>query len=56
MKPEELAKMASEANVKRLVLIHECNYAEPFDHCALLDELKRDYAGEAFSSRDSDVF
>ena len=56
MKPKELAELATEASVKRLVLIHECNYSEPYDNLALLNELKRDYTGEAFSSRDSDVF
>jgi ribonuclease BN (tRNA processing enzyme) len=56
MKPKELAQFASDAKVKKVVLIHECNYSVPYENEALLEELKRDYSGEAYSSRDADVF
>ena len=55
LKPQELAQFASDANVKKIVLIHECNYSDPYENEALLEELKRDYSGEAISSRDADV-
>jgi ribonuclease Z len=56
IKPVELAELATAAKVKKLVLYHECGYSEPFDHEALLEELKRYYKGEVISSRDADVF
>jgi ribonuclease BN (tRNA processing enzyme) len=56
MKPAELAELASEAKVKKLVLIHECGYIEPYHHEGLLQELKQFYDGEVISSRDADVF
>lgn len=56
MKPQELAQFASDANVKQLVLIHECNYSVPYRDEALLEELKRDYPGDAYSSRDADIY
>lgn len=56
MKPHELAGLASGANVKTLVLHHECNYSEPFDTEALLEEMRRVYDGNVISARDADVF
>lgn len=56
MKPSELAQLATEANVKTLVLHHECNYSDPFDPEALLREMKRQYSGNVISARDADVF
>jgi ribonuclease BN (tRNA processing enzyme) len=56
IKPRDLAEMASEANIKTLVLTHELNYSTPFDVDALLNEVKREYQGEVISSRDADVF
>lgn len=56
LKPLELAELAMEANVRQLVLMHELNYSNPFDPEALLEEIKRVYAGEVISSRDSDIY
>ena len=56
LKPQDLADLAFEANVKTLVLLHESNYSSPFDSEALLKEIKQFYKGEVFSSRDGDVF
>ena len=56
MKPTKLARLATEANVKTLVLHHECNYSDPFDPEALLNEMKKHYAGNVISARDADIF
>jgi ribonuclease Z len=56
MKPRDLAKLASEAEVKQLVLIHESNYSKPYDPLALVNEMKKEYSGKVSSSRDADVF
>jgi ribonuclease BN (tRNA processing enzyme) len=56
LKPRELAELASQANVRTLVLIHESNYSSPYDSEALLEEIKRFYRGEVHSSRDGDIF
>ena len=56
MKPSKLARLATEANVKTLVLHHECNYSEPFDPEALVHEMKKEYKGNVISARDADVF
>lgn len=56
LKPEELANLAAQANVKLLALLHESNYSSPYDPNALLDEIKQFYKGEVISSRDGDVF
>lgn len=56
MKPDELAQLATNANVKTLVLHHECNYSEPFDTDALLHEMKQVYDGNVISARDADIF
>ncbi len=56
LKPRELAQLATRANVKLLVLIHESNYSHPYHPNALLEEIKQFYAGEVISSRDGDVF
>lgn len=56
LKPQELAHLATEARVKKLVLIHESNYSIPFDPDALLNEIKKLYKGEVISSRDGDGF
>jgi ribonuclease Z len=56
IKPRELARLAKEANVKLLVLIHESNYSSPYDSDAILKEIKQFYDGNVISSRDGDVF
>lgn len=56
MKPDRLAELASSANVKTLVLHHECNYSDPFEPDALVNELKRVYDGHVISARDGDIF
>lgn len=56
MKPSDLAELATKANVKQLVLIHESNYSKPYDPLALLKEIKKIYASPVESSRDGDVF
>lgn len=56
MKPDNLARLATEAGVKTLVLHHECNYSDPFDPEALLNEMKKQYKGNVISARDGDVF
>jgi ribonuclease BN (tRNA processing enzyme) len=56
LKPQELAKLALEANVKLLVLIHESNYSSPFVQETLLQEIKQFYPGPVISSRDGDFF
>ena len=56
IKPQELAQLASQAKVKKLVLIHESNYSSPYNPQALLDEIKGHYSGEVISSRDGDVY
>ena len=56
IKPRDLAELATKARVKRLVLIHESNYSDPYDPEALLKEIKQFYKGDVISSRDGDVF
>ena len=57
MKPSELAAIATDANVKLLVLYHEQNYSDPYDPDALIKELRmRGFKGDVVSSRDADVF
>lgn len=56
LKPQELARLALEANVKLLVLIHESNYSSPFDQGTLLREIQQFYSGQVISSRDGDFF
>ena len=56
IRPAELAQLAREANVKTLVLYHEQYFTQPFDPDAMLNEVKRFYNGEIYSSRDGDVF
>ena len=56
IKPSELSELATEAGVKRLVLIHESNYSAPYDPLAIFKEIKEVYEGEVISSRDGDVF
>ena len=56
IKPEELARLAEEAGVGTLILIHESNYSKPYRHEALLEEMKKHYHGTVYSSRDADVF
>jgi|TARA_B100001971_G_scaffold203158_1_gene217705 ribonuclease BN (tRNA processing enzyme) len=55
-KPQQLAELATEANVKMLVLHHEGNCSIPYDPEAQLQEIKRFYEGEVVSARDIDVF
>ena len=57
MKPSALAKIATDAKVKLLVLYHEQNYSDPYDPEALVKELRMlGFEGAVVSSRDSDVF
>jgi ribonuclease BN (tRNA processing enzyme) len=56
LKPQELARLALEANVKQLVLIHESNYSSPFIQETLLEEIKHFFPGQVISSRDGDFF
>jgi ribonuclease Z len=57
MRPSDLAKIATDANVKLLVLYHEQNYSDPYDPDALLKELRAlGFEGAVVSSRDGDVF
>ena len=56
LKPRDLAALASKAQVKRVVLIHESNYSDPYDPEALLREIKQFYRGDVVSSRDGDIF
>lgn len=55
-KPQELAELAREANVQRLVLLHQMDYATPYDPLRLVEELKQFYSGDVVSSRDGDIF
>lgn len=56
LKPSELAQTATQAGIKRLILIHESNYSKPYRPLALLEEMRSHYAGDMVSSRDADVF
>lgn len=57
MKPSALAKIATDAKVKLLVLYHEQNYSDPYDPEALVKELRMlGFEGAVVSSRDADVF
>jgi ribonuclease Z len=57
MKPSALAKIATDAKVKLLVLYHEQNYSDPYDPDALVKELRLlGFEGAVVSSRDADVF
>ncbi|TGD74805.1 MBL fold metallo-hydrolase [Mangrovimicrobium sediminis] len=56
LKPSNLARLASAAKVKTLVLIHESNYSAPYDPLAILEEFRRLYSGEVYSSRDADIY
>ena len=56
LKPRDLAALATKAKVKRLVLIHESNYSDPYEPEALLKEIKKFYDGDVVSSRDGDIF
>ena len=57
MKPSALAKIATDAKVKLLVLYHEQNYSDPYDPDALVKELRElGFKGNVVSSRDADVF
>lgn len=56
LKPRDLATLATKAKVKRLVLIHESNYSNPYDPEALLKAGKQFYSGDVLSSRDGDIF
>jgi ribonuclease BN (tRNA processing enzyme) len=55
-KPQQLAELAKEASVKRLVLIHQMDYASPYDPLRLVGELRQFYRGDVVSSRDGDIF
>jgi ribonuclease BN (tRNA processing enzyme) len=55
-KPQQLAELATEACVKRLVLIHQMDYASPYDPLRLVGELRQFYRGDVVSSRDGDIF
>jgi ribonuclease Z len=57
MKPSALAKIATDAKVKLLVLYHEQNYSDPYDPDALIKELRSlGFEGAVISSGDADVF
>ena len=50
------AFQAAAMKVKRLVLIHESNYSNPYDPEALLKAVKQFYTGDVISSRDGGIF
>lgn len=54
--PDELADIATKANVATLVLYHTNNYSDPFDPEALLKEIRRYYSGRVELARDGDIF
>jgi ribonuclease Z len=56
IRSDQLADLATQAQVKRVVLHHEQNYSDPYDVEALAKEVRRFYDGEVISARDGDVF
>ena len=54
--PDELAEIATKANVRTLVLYHTSNYSDPFDPEALLKEIRQYYSGRVELARDGDIF
>jgi ribonuclease BN (tRNA processing enzyme) len=56
IRSDQLAELATQANVRRVVLHHEQNYSDPYDVEALVKEVRRFYDGEVISARDGDVF
>lgn len=56
MKPRDLARIASAAQVKTLVLYHVQNYSDPYDPEAVLKEVRQYYHGNVVQARDGDIF
>jgi ribonuclease Z len=56
MKPRDLARIASAARVKMLVLYHVQNYSDPYDPEAVLKEVRDFYHGPVVQARDGDIF
>jgi ribonuclease BN (tRNA processing enzyme) len=55
-KPRDLARIATAANVKTLVLYHVQNYSDPYDVDAVLKEVRQFYSGDVVQARDGDIF
>jgi len=55
-KPRDLARIATAANVKTLVLYHVQNYSDPYDGDAVLKEVRQFYSGDVVQARDGDIF
>ncbi|MFO1468196.1 MAG: MBL fold metallo-hydrolase [Steroidobacteraceae bacterium] len=56
MKPRDLARIATAARVKMLVLYHVQNYSDPYDPEAVLKEVREFYQGDVVQARDGDIF
>jgi ribonuclease BN (tRNA processing enzyme) len=56
MKPRDLARIASVAKVRMLVLYHVQNYSDPYDPDAVLKEVREFYQGPVVQARDGDIF
>ncbi len=56
MRPSVLGPLTQKAGVKRVVMIHESNYSQPYEIDSLYRELKHYVSCDLVSSRDSDVF
>lgn len=54
--PIELARIATKARVKTLILGHVQNYSVPFEEDAVLKEVRQHYQGTVYQARDSDIF
>ena len=56
IKPRDLARIATAAKVKTLVLYHVQNYSDPYDPEAVLKEVREYYDGTVVQARDGDIF